>query len=529
MRTKGADLMITMILCVLFMTLIFIIIRFIWKYIERERLFSIYGLKINQDSYLSLNKEYFLHLKNCDINIQTIEDLEVNQVFDILNRTYTDVGREYMYGQLFIKNHQHDLLEHIITQLKNQKILKKTIYELFQLSRNYSESLQLFDDMSSLSKLDMILICSLTIVPFILLGLYFPLGNRVFTFFPLWIIVQVSSYLHFEKKTKHTMSYVLSFCYLVETLRKLNHLKLFDEETSKLVEEKISHVLHYTWIHRCCAVIEKIDVYFFIEIVKCLFSLPIYQYYLLIHYHQKCKDDYFQIYEYVGMVDMAVSLSSLRQEYQTCIPQMSQEPIICFQNIYHPVLKNPVKNTLSIQSSCMITGSNASGKSTFLKTIGFNMLMAEAYHTCFADEFIYYQFHLCTSIHMKDVIESGDSYYVKEIKILKNIIDMTKSNQCLILIDEILKGTNERERLIIAKAILNYLFHSQSIVMVTTHDIMLVRYFEDIDQYCFNDYISNQELKGDYKIQKGICEVGNAIALLKLYGFDNEILDHIHK
>lgn len=521
--------MMTIVLCVIVVTFVLMIIRYVWRYIEKERLFSIYGFKINQDSYSSLNYEYYQHMKEHDIDEQVIQDLEVNHVFDILNRTYTDVGREYMYGQMFAKDHQHDLLEYIIVQLKNKKKLKKTIYELFQLSRNYSESLQLFDNIGLLSKLDMIIICLLTLVPFVLLGLVLLLGNDLFVFFPLWIIIQMSLYAYFEKKTKHTMSYTLSFCYLVETLKKLNQLELFDEDTSKLIEEMTVYALRYTWIHRCCAVIEKIDVYFLMEIVKCLFSLPIYQYDLLTHYHQKFQDDYMKMYEYVGMIDMAVSLSSLRQEYQTCIPQVSLDPIVSFQNAYHPILKDPVKNTFVTASSCMITGSNASGKSTFLKTVGFNMLMAKAYHTCFADEFMYYPFQLCTSIHMKDVIESGDSYYVKEIKILKNIVDMTKSNQCLILIDEILKGTNERERLIIAKAVLNYLFHSQSLVMVTTHDIMLVHYFKDIDQYCFNDYVSNQELIGDYKIKKGICEVGNAIALLKVYGFDEEILHHICK
>lgn len=519
--------MLTIVICVLVVTMILFVIRKIWKVIEREKLFSIYGLKINHDSYTSLNKEYFYQLKEYDIEPQVIDDLEVNQIFDIFNRTYTDVGREYMYGQLFVKEHDYDLLESIITCLKNQRTLKKTIYELFQLSRSYSESLKLFEHLQRLTKFDMLLVFLSTLTPFAIIGLSFQLGTAVLSFLLFWIIIQVTIYTHLEKKTKYTMSYSLSFCYLVDTLKKFNHLSLFDENHTKIIEKMTTKIFHYTWIYCICSTIEKIDVYYLMEIVKCLFSLPIYQYCLLAHYYQKYHDDYLKMYEYVGMVDMAVALSSLRQEYPTCIPKVSQSPIICFENAYHPILKDPVKNSFSVDTSCMITGSNASGKSTFLKTVGLNILTAKAYHTCFADEFYYYPFQLCTSIHMKDVIESGDSYYVKEIKILKSIVDMTKSKCCLILIDEILKGTNERERLMIAKAILNYLFQSQSLVIVTTHDIKLVHYFREIQQYCFNDYISNQELKGEYKIKKGICEVGNAIALLKVYGFDENILDEI--
>lgn len=177
----------------------------------------------------------------------------------------------------------------------------------------------------------------------------------------------------------------------------------------------------------------------------------------------------------------------------------------------------------------MITGSNASGKSTFLKVIGVNMVMAKTLHTCFADEWICYDFTIHSAIHMKDDLTSGDSYYVKEIKTLKTMIDDVKVKDCLIFIDEILRGTNETERVMISQAILNYLFQSTSIVLVTTHDLSLVEKFQDIDQYCFRDAIINQQLSCDYKIHKGRCTVGNAIALLEIYGYHQDILCQLKK
>lgn len=94
--------------------------------------------------------------------------------------------------------------------------------------------------------------------------------------------------------------------------------------------------------------------------------------------------------------------------------------------------------------------------------IGVNTLLAKSLHTCFASQWQYYPYHVCSAIHMKDDLESGESYFVKEVKTLKKIIDMSTTHRCLIFIDEILRGTNEKERVAISYAILKYLFESSS-------------------------------------------------------------------
>ena len=211
------------------------------------------------------------------------------------------------------------------------------------------------------------------------------------------------------------------------------------------------------------------------------------------------------------------------------MPELTQDKQLSFVEAYHPLISNPVKNSFSTTRSCMITGSNASGKSTFLKMIGINMLMAKTLHTCFADEWKCYHYTIHSAIHMKDDLTSGDSYYVKEIKTLKAMIDDVKEKDCMIFIDEILRGTNEKERVMISQAILTYLFQSSSLILVTTHDLSLVEKFPWIDQYCFRDAIVNNQLSCDYKIHQGRCTVGNAIALLEIYGYDADIINAIRK
>lgn len=106
---------------------------------------------------------------------------------------------------------------------------------------------------------------------------------------------------------------------------------------------------------------------------------------------------------------------------------------------------------------------------------------------------------------------------------------MMSTHQCLILIDEILRGTNEKERIAISKVVLKYMFESQSLIFVTTHDLSIVDAFSNISQYCFNDDIVDKIWKSDYKIKAGVCKVGNAIKLLEVYGFDSKIVEQLKK
>lgn len=191
------------------------------------------------------------------------------------------------------------------------------------------------------------------------------------------------------------------------------------------------------------------------------------------------------------------------------------------------MLKEPVENDFMIQESALITGSNASGKSTFIKTVGLNVLSSQALNTAFASSFVYKPLNIVSSIHQKDDISQGNSYFVSEIKTLRNIIERAKEKHHLILIDEILRGTNEKERIKISKAILSYLFSTDSIVLVTTHDLSIVESFLEIKQYCFNDKIVDHQLSYDYKLKEGISYVGNATKLLKIYDFDQEVLDKL--
>ena len=458
--------MYVLLLILLILFIVLLAIRIVFKSIEMTRLFRMFGMENNKDSFAEVNKEYYKTIPNPEFFEQTLYDLEINKVFDKINRTYSEVGREYLYGRFFQPTHQTSL-EDVMHTINNKNILKKIIYNLYTLSKNYNESLSLFQDIDFLSKYEFIFIILLGCLPLLFIPLYFIMGTQLISIVFLWIGLQIYIYTHYLKKTNRAMKKAFSYCHVVYTLNQFIKEGIFDQQTAKELQQMIRKSTKYTYIYRTCMKIEQIDVFYIMEFVYALCPLTFIQCHILCKHQAELEKDYLKMYEAVGLVDVAVSTLSLRKEYSFCIPQLSHDEGIIFQNIYHPVLENPVKNTMQIKNSCMITGSNASGKSTFMKTIGFNMVMAKAIHTCFADTFSYYPYTICTSIHMKDEIGDGDSYYVKEIKVLKTIIDRVKEKHCLVLIDEILKGTNEKERLMIARAVLNYLFQQQSLVIIT--------------------------------------------------------------
>lgn len=229
-----------------------------------------------------------------------------------------------------------------------------------------------------------------------------------------------------------------------------------------------------------------------------------------------------------GQIDMAVSIASYRESLPFyCVPDITEEPVIDYRNIYHPLLDHPVCNDFRLESNCIITGSNASGKSTFIKAIAINEILALSIHTCTADRAVMPKMETCTSMAVKDDLLAGESYFVKEIKSLNRIIRSVEGGKrTLIVIDEILRGTNTKERVAASAAILKYLKKKNCMAVTASHDLELTRLLKD--QGYRNYYFCEKKTEGliefDYKIHEGVCMQTNAIELLEYYGFPKNIV-----
>lgn len=516
--------MIVLLIVFLVCIVILIIGRFCWKKIMIWHLWKLHYFANDFPQTKKITKEYLHRVKNhYDKTVE--DDLELVKVFNQLNTTRSKIGSEYMYARMYMTPNHHQELEQMIRRLENKKVLKKVLYEFYCLEKGFSGGLDLFDDDNVFELKDYFLLAVLYLALFgiILSGILGDYENFIFLF--LWLMADCALYSYFQRKSDGLLTKATSYCYVVNALKSFERLNLFNDDLE--VKKIVQRALRSTWLSRVMLKLTLIDIFFIMEFVKAILMIPVIQYLILFLHQERLRQDYLKMYEAIGLVDMAITIADLRKKRKTCIPDHGQEIKMECQNCYHPLIKNAVANSFTTNCSCIITGSNASGKSTFLKTLGVNLVMAKAYHTCFSESFYYVDLPICTAIHIKDDLIANESYYVKEIKTLKAILEKVWQQPCFVFIDEILRGTNEKERIEISRVIVNELFNTNSLVFVTTHDLALVDYFLDRPQYCFMDEVKDNQLYCDYKIKKGVSKIGNAIKLLHVYNFDERILKAI--
>jgi len=168
-----------------------------------------------------------------------------------------------------------------------------------------------------------------------------------------------------------------------------------------------------------------------------------------------------------------------------------------------------------------------SGKTTFIKTIGVNIILGKSLGFCFATTAVLPRAMVKTSITRQDSLVSGKSYYFMEIEEIASFISLAATSQKYVfLIDEIFRGTNTVERLASAAAVLNSLCEN-NLCFVTTHDIELQQLLNGKFASChFQERVEDRRYFFDYKIKKGHCVSGNAINLLELKGYPKEIIEN---
>lgn len=246
-------------------------------------------------------------------------------------------------------------------------------------------------------------------------------------------------------------------------------------------------------------------------------------------------EEYLEVYREIGEMDAAVSTASFRQSLPWyCVPEFGEENgpdgngrNIFMEDVYHPLIDDPVENTLELNRGCLITGSNASGKSTFIKAVAVNAVLAQAFNTCAAGKMRMPHVQVLTSMAVRDDLMAGESYFIREIRYLKRILDHLNDRKVtLCVIDEILRGTNTGERIRASHAILEYLAGKNCIPLIASHDKELTVLLDRLyDNYHFSEEMGEGDISFSYKIMKGPATSQNAVKLLKIAGFPEEILE----
>jgi hypothetical protein len=205
----------------------------------------------------------------------------------------------------------------------------------------------------------------------------------------------------------------------------------------------------------------------------------------------------------------------------------SEGPLFIAQQLGHPLLAHPVLNDVSIAGSrqaLLITGSNMSGKSTLLRAIGTNAVLALAGAATCAHSLKVSKLAVLTSIRVKDSLEQGISYFYAEVQRIKAVLAAAEAahGNALFLLDEIFLGTNSEERAIASRGILVLLLRTGACGAVSTHDVSLARLGREPDLHIrnvhFRESILNGRMSFDYQLREGVLESGNALRVLREAG-----------
>ena len=186
-------------------------------------------------------------------------------------------------------------------------------------------------------------------------------------------------------------------------------------------------------------------------------------------------------------------------------------------NISHPFVKNCISNSITLDGGIVLTGSNMSGKTTFMRTLGVCMLLKNAGSIVPAESFSAPKMEVLTSLRANDMLQEGVSTFYAEIKRMNKINQSIKNGRCLVLVDEIFKGTNALERIEASRKVIEKLNSYNAIFIISTHDFELCD-TKNITNYHFEENYIDDRISFDYKLKMGPGKKGNALYLLKLSG-----------
>ncbi|MEO8681687.1 MAG: hypothetical protein ABI665_21760 [Vicinamibacterales bacterium] len=236
----------------------------------------------------------------------------------------------------------------------------------------------------------------------------------------------------------------------------------------------------------------------------------------------------------IGEVDCALSLASYRASRQDWTrPEFQVSGPAIFTDLCHPLLVDAVPNSITLGPGrgVLVTGSNMSGKTTFLRTVGVNALLAQTVNTCLAREYKAPVFVVRSCIGRSDDLLAGKSYYIVEVEALLGLVRLSESpSPHLFLLDELFRGTNAIERIAAGQAVLQELVEAGDtrpphVVIAATHDGELVDLLPTLyDSYHFGDAIGADGLVFDHRLQSGRATTRTAIALLRQSGAPARLL-----
>lgn len=456
----------------------------------------------------------------------TWRDLSMDDVFKRMNATQSTSGEQYLYYMLrtpAVDAESYRRRHEMIARMQQDEALRLTMMECLARvgKRRAANTSEVFHPSVDKPYFLWITILLMLAIVCCLVGVFF---SRAFVL-PL-LLVAIGNALfytfmmHRRERDFSTISYTVSLISACRRLRRRVPAQMRETLSDFFAAGgRTKHLLRMGGV--TLPAIGDLGM-----IVNLLFLTDLLSYELLKNRLAKHQPDIFTLHETLGMIDASIAVASYRRSISAyCAPEIDfapdAPPRLAADAMTHPLLAHPVPNSIDTDQSLLVTGSNASGKSTFLKGVMIAAIMAQSVCTALCASYRATSFYLYSSMAIADNILDGESYFIAEIKSVKRIADAAQTGRrILCVIDEVLRGTNTIERIAASSALLQSLQRQNLLCLAATHDGELCEMLPAYRDVYFAETIVDGGVSFDYQMHEGAAATRNAIRLLAQLGFD---------
>ena len=510
--------------------------------LKRERIIVAEKIKINTTEIRVLNRDFY-HLETGETFINPAHfysnDIDLfgkGSFFQYLNRTKTNDGKVFLANTL-TENKTTSILEkqQALKELSNKVVWRQHFTTLASLISVKNTSNAIVNWIASyaavLPKYVRKIQIVFSVISFVLIALY-SFGFASFTYVLIWFFIGLFITGRFFKKTQNLyteadnvreifqqyyplLNEIENTVFTSKTLKEKQQIITSEDKKAGVIFKEFARILD-AFDQRNNIVISIIG--------NGLFLSEIYNAYKVEKWISRYQHIVKKWFHVVAFFDAENSLANFHFNHPKFIfPEItSEKKVISATDLGHPLLRieNRIDNNFKINKEefFIVTGANMAGKSTFLRTISLSIVMANCGLPVCATSFKYAPIKLITSMRTADSLTEDESYFYSELKRLKFIIDEIKEIDYFIILDEILKGTNSKDKAIGSKKFVEKLSNSKSTGIIATHDVSLCALenaFIEIKNYYFDAEIVNNELYFDYILKNGVCKNMNASFLLE--------------
>ena len=478
-------------------------------------------------------------IEETHIDEQTSKDLLLNEYFNRIDKSITRPGRNTLFYLLHApKKTEKEIADRasFIEMVKGNELFCKGVEKILFRTRDDGEhsvdAIMLNDTTVLLNRFKKLFLFGLFLLLVVLIPILLP-KVALFSVVAFLII----SFINF------TRYYKIFYTYIPSLIKLSNHYKA----AKNIMKAAGKHGIEHVYMENLSESIKKLEklmpligvlqagsllstdpfglLLFWVKTIFCI-DLIVYNRVIGIF-----KDDYGKIAEFYFNYGLIDALLSVKKELESgsCMSrtEFGTENRIELEQVYHPLLDEPVKNDLRIEDNIILTGSNMSGKSTLLRTIGINCILSQVFGYNYSDSSLMPVLNVKTIINKHDDMKYGESFYYYEASRISKMINRSGEGISLFLVDELLSGTNSIERISASIAIISYLNKIKSIkFVIATHDISIAeKQIDNCECYYLADTIIDNKMTFNYKLKKGIIKTTNAIKMLESVGLPPSIIE----